>query len=505
MADRPEDAGDIIRTASEIRKEAGMCPEGIIDESTIEEPVLVTYAQDFESTIQEYIVDQAQLLGVLNFSALWHEVVYLNDIAIGDNPHLIKSFLDPAKSQLYTSVVEFLRAGILRCHLRDKVAIKGSVLVESEPSLTDIFQGWWVDGPKGRFTAQVFGEDRDRYNRVFDEWFKRFPKSVVRYNPDKVKPMFREHVKKALEESGSDLLRLLSRLPNDVQNEYRAVCENNPYFTNADLWRLVRSSNDSEEIIVAHGHINQQCCANLVHSGMTGAERERGLELQQFNWNLHVGKQLDVSIQAPKSFDDALDRADFVLSAPALEILGMLKPNQVLHLRDKAYKTVFKVARDGPNDIGMRELRKEDLANLPTLMEYLQIDKFSRKWLSALRDYWQYVCEFIEKEYPEHARVKTRLGIICYDKIPEIPPQLRVSLIGITLFTGLNWVMPGDSASILWKLLSAAGTTAILDYYRSKLACRVLIERTPAMSELRQLMPSGAWNPRGVFATNRWK
>jgi hypothetical protein len=39
------------------------------------EPALVTYVQDFESSIQQYISGPSQLVGILNFSALWHEIV----------------------------------------------------------------------------------------------------------------------------------------------------------------------------------------------------------------------------------------------------------------------------------------------------------------------------------------------------------------------------------------------------------------------------------------------
>src|SRR6266542_6474474 len=96
-----------------------------------DEHSLVTYAHDFESTIQDYITDERQLVGILNFSALWHEVVYLNDIALGDNPHLIRSFRDPARRSLYLAVVHFIKEGVLRCHFRDKIAIKGGRPVQS--------------------------------------------------------------------------------------------------------------------------------------------------------------------------------------------------------------------------------------------------------------------------------------------------------------------------------------------------------------------------------------
>jgi hypothetical protein len=44
-------------------------------------------AQDFETTIQPYVSAQ-HLRGLLNFSALWNQVTYIYDTAIGDNPNL---------------------------------------------------------------------------------------------------------------------------------------------------------------------------------------------------------------------------------------------------------------------------------------------------------------------------------------------------------------------------------------------------------------------------------
>jgi hypothetical protein len=48
-------------------------------------------AQDFETTIQPYLSAE-HLRGLLNFSALWNQVTYIYDTAIGDNPNLLTSY-----------------------------------------------------------------------------------------------------------------------------------------------------------------------------------------------------------------------------------------------------------------------------------------------------------------------------------------------------------------------------------------------------------------------------
>jgi hypothetical protein len=463
---------------------------------------LVSYAHDFESTIQDYVTDERQLIGILNFSALWHEVVYLNDIAIGDNPHLILSFLDPGRGSLYLTVVEFIKAGILRCHLRDKIAIRGEAPVQSDGTLTQVFEQWWKDGPPDRFIGQIFGDNRRLYNQAMDKWFKQFPATVVPYDPDTVKPRFRETIRTLVEDSNSSLRQLLKKLPSETEAAYREMCEKNQYFTNADLWRLYKGVPGSEELVVAHGHINQQCCAELVHAGSTGT-RVSALDIERFDWTIHVGSEFKPIREPPKTFDEVAERADFVLTAPSLALLGLLTPKQVMQLREVAAKTIFRVAQEAPADLGIETIPKE-LAALPTLMQQLPIERFRKKYQDALEKYWQHVCEFLEREYPEESTVKGRLAAVAYEKLDQIPAPLRNGLVDISLLFGLNWLAPGETGSMLWKLIAAAKVTPTLGYYLGKLAYRVLLERTPAMEELRQVGLRPAWKPRGVFATNRW-
>ena len=464
---------------------------------------LVTYAHDFESTIQDYVVDERQLVGILNFSALWHEVVYLNDIALGDNPHLIRSFRDPGRDSLYLAVVEFIRGGVLRCHLRDKIAIKGELPVQSDGSLTQIFDQWWKDGPRDRFITQIFGDDRRRYNQVFDDWFKQFPGAIVPYDPDRVKPKFRDTIRRLTQDSDSALRQLLRKLPSEIESAYLTVCEKNEYFTNADLWRLYKGIPGSEELVVAHGHINQQCCADLVHAGTTGT-RMSTLELERFDWTIHVGTEFRLPMNPPKTFDEVEERADFVLKAPSLEILGLLTPQQVLQLRETAKTTIFRVAHEASADLGIDKIPKE-FTDLPTLMQQLPIEKFRKKYESALKDYWLHVCDFIEREYPEHAIAKCRLAAVTYEKLGELPPSLRSGLVDISLLAALNWLFPDETGSVLWKVVAAAKVTPTLGYYLGKLAYHILLERTPAMKELKGLDLTVCWKPKGVFATNKWR
>jgi len=463
---------------------------------------LSTYAHDFESTIQDYVTDERQLVGILNFSALWHEVVYLNDIALGDNPHLIRSFLDPGRHSLYLAVTEFIRGGILRCHLRDKIAIKGSSPVKSDGSLAQVYDQWWKDGPPDRFITQIFHDDRHRFNQAIDSYLKQFPKSVVPYDPDVVKPRFRNTIRGLLQDTDSGLRQLLRKLPPEIERKYRSICDTNEYFTNADLWRLYKGISGSEELVVAHGHINQLSSADLVHAGTTGT-RISTLALDRFDWKIHVGTDFGSQINPPKTIDEVMECAEFVLKAPSLELLGLLTPQQVMKLREKAEKTIFRTANEAPKYLGIQKI-PTDLNVLPSFVQQLPIETFRRKYESAMKDYWLHICAFLEQEFPDRAIAKGRLIAIAYDKLSEIPSPLRIGFVGISMMTAMSMLFP-ETGALLWKLVAAAGLAPTLNHYLGKLAYHILLERTPAMAELKGVNLSLGWRPKGVFAMNRWE
>ena len=82
-----------------------------------------TYLHDFEPTFHVYIPRESHLLGLLNFAALWHEHLYINDTALGDNPHLLNGYWGRRDRGLFFALREYIRAGVVRCLLRSRVAI----------------------------------------------------------------------------------------------------------------------------------------------------------------------------------------------------------------------------------------------------------------------------------------------------------------------------------------------------------------------------------------------
>ena len=406
-------------------------------------PILHTYAHDFETTIQKYVRSPTQLLGVLNFSAFWNDVVYLNDIAVGDNAYLIESAInyllrspDTEQHRLYISVAEFVRAGILRCHIRKRIVIKGEVLHEetTHPLITQVFEGWYSAGGQDVFTCQLFGTARAHYNAAIDNLLgdkSSTVKRVERYDPDLVKPEFRRHIRAMLDNDSSELRKLVDGLPQELASEYRRVCDANKFFTNVDLWKIIRNVPEAKELIIAHGHINQQCCADQAHAGTTG-QNLSALDVPALNWNLHVGETHELRARPIDMLDDLFERAEVVMEAPSLSLLALLTPEQIIQLRESAQNTVFALARRALQDPEIALLR-DAFSNQHTIMKYTALDSFVREYIGALANYWRYICDFLERTYPMQARPKGRLAIFSHGNLPAISPALKKEVVSTLL------------------------------------------------------------------------
>src|SRR5258706_6098922 len=145
----------------------------------------------------------------------------------------------------------------------------------------------------------------------------------------------------------------------------------------------------------------------------------------------------------------------------------------------------------------------------------ISLDKFRILYLDAITNYWNHVCEFLEREYPKHTKRKRRLGIFSYGELPTIPPAIRKGVIYISLHTALRYVvqqyvlpdiMPnGELIVDAVEGAVSGGLAAALNSALGTLGYHILLEDTPEMIELREKLPPEAWRVRGVWATNQWK
>ncbi len=458
-----------------------------------------TFLHDFEPTIHPFIrEDPAHLLGLLNFAVLWHEEIFLNDTALGDNPHLLHSYWDPTAVPLFHSFQELVLAGTLKCLLRDKVSIGHEVLVDANPTPSEIFEGWQRRdaGNEERFLTQVFGERRDIYNSTVDRLLDRYPAAVVRYDPDTTKPAFRSLIRAQLT-PGSDLMEVLERLPRGLVERYVATCSENEYFTNADIWELVRTSSTeanqahARDLVLMQGHLNQQCVADVVSAGLTGSDHTQ-ISLDRFNRRALYEMDDARTVHGPFAFDDLVEPADVQLSAPPLELLSLLSPEQVLDLRESAGSEYFSVQRS----------------------TYADIEQYRGAVLAAVEAYWRTVCEAIERLFPANAWQKSRLAIHAEavgSSRPDPMKRFRRGLahLGETALQLTLWTSPivmgfDPEAGRLMAMTGAAhkaSREAMKLPAAQRLAVPLWYERTEAASQLRATMP-GIWAPGDTWATD---
>lgn len=425
-------------------------------------------AQDFETTIQPY-VSARHLRGLLNFSALWNQVTYIYDTAIGDNPNLFKSYWAPPGSPenaLYATFREFVEGGIVRCLVRNKVSVDGSNLT-SDPTISDLYSGWrHRDGENtANFLTQEFGRNRDRYNQHIDRLlFENYPGAIVRYDPDIAKPRFREIVREELSNKGI-LWQLVCKLPADLRYEYERTCAEKRFMTTVDLWTLVKEyanrSQPAKDLLLMQGYVNQQAIAKSIDGGVAGSDWGHP-------WRPALPDQQSAVATTPA---DVLDQADLTLTAPAIELLALLSPSDIKDLRQVAATTLFNVSV--PEDADSDTVRSATV--------------------DAMKTYWREVCRSIDHKFPKHTRVKT--DVLCFyeNRVLEFKHHINRSP---------GWLREAVSVLVDFTIRTQAppGTTGAGKKILRRVSYRLLYKPTPALKELEGIK-STLWKPKAAWTT----
>lgn len=434
---------------------------------------------DFETTTSELLRPQ-EARTILNFAALFHEVIYLADTALGDHKLIIKSFERDGELGLFGHVSSLIRAGILKVLCRDRVVVRDKVLVAQHPTIADIYDGWryrdsteW--GGDSGFTTLVEDRVRSAYNREVDKLLSQY-EAIERYDADIPKVAFRERVRDLLNrEAPSTLSQSLAQLPVELQRLYFDATKDDR-FTNAELWRVLRRApaGGATEPIILHAHINQQCFADLTGAGQSG--HDRGVNsLASFNLELQRRRPLSLEIEAtihpPASLDELLERAAVRLPAVAIELFDQLPVEKIISLRRRA-GVVFELARTpvAPKDVEwMRD-----------------------KYLKALETYWGYIVQALQETHPARVLQPTRAGLFVERELPSLGrlyKQFGKSIFGVLLRLGLA------SAPAPAQVSAPLASDVV-----HRLGVVLLQERTSQFQELTRAVPPPSWYPRAFFA-----
>jgi hypothetical protein len=434
---------------------------------------LRSHLADFETTTSRFL-QAPEALAILNFAALFHEEVFLTDTALGDNQLIIDSFFkDKSRPGLFSQISGFARSGILRFLYRNKVVVRDKLLY-TNPTIREIYEGWlsrdklhWA-GEKG-FTSIVPEQyDRLAYYRELEQ-LSDFRSDIIHpYDPDIPKESFRRKVREQL--GGASMLsESLSRLPSGLHRKYIKATQD-PWFTNAELWRVLRQVPDGIESIILHAHVNQQCFADITGAGQSEHDRT-AKSLASFNLELQHNKpfatELDATLDPPKNLEDLLGRARVQL-APAVEMFSQLSVEQVVRMRRRA-SSIFELARKcirTPEElIGLRD-----------------------NYLKAITRYWDYIVSELEVMNPAKMIQPRRAGLFLEENLPP-----------------LSWISKTFGKSIVTMLLrfKVGAVAPVASEAVHRLGFVFLQERTPVNEELRGQGPLfeqyPQWCPRGIL------
>lgn len=420
--------------------------------------------QDFETTLQPYVTP-SQLLGVLNFSALWNPVTYVYDTAIGDSPHIIESFLarpNSPKHKLYAAVRDLIKAGAVKVLIRKVVQVRGTTLFDN-PNISQIYEGWQVRDRKdtSNFTCQRFGEPRCAYNRVMDRLLDESYGAIKPYDPDIAKPEFRRLIRHRLD-TQDDFRSLVFGLPMESADLFQRACVNNPMMTTVDLWRIVsplaNSSPAARRLTIELGYINQQAIARSVAAGISGSDTGHGYR---------PVKTLAKTTDQLKA-EDFLEQADLALDAPALELLGRLDPSDIVALRRIADKSIFQLSANSTETSS--EIRSRTVA--------------------LMQEYWREVCSYVDTRLPSEAKRKVKIYAYVDQNIPTFKHWYKRS--GVFR----------DAVEISAKLplkLDPTGTASGLQSLIQRAAVAILYTKSDEFRKLEGLR-SSLWAPQAAWS-----
>jgi len=287
-----------------------------------------------------------------------------------------------------------------------------------------------------------------------------------RYDPDQPKQAFREAILRLLNsETPSQLSQSIARLPTEIQSDYFKATQD-PWFTNAELWRVLRRVPGAEEVVILHAHVNQQCFADITGSGQATHDR-RAASIASFNLQLQrrqpLGLEIEATIAPPENLSELLESAPVLLRSPGIEMFERLTVENVLTIRKRA-SSLF----------GLASRRVETAEELEILR---------RDYLKELERYWNFILATFEKMYPEKM-LRLRVGLFSEHQLPQLGPIYQK--FGKDAFAlVVRFALPKLSPFVAPALNGA-----------TYLGYNFLHERTSEAERLRSQLPPTEWEPR---------
>ncbi len=415
-------------------------------------------------------VPEPQLRGILTMASLMSETVYLSDVHLGDNDNFVRSFMRRRQLGLYTQMRELTKQGVVRLLLRDasvRPAVDSTFQVNS---FMDVYRSWLAQDQDSAWIVPPGGEERQAFLQDIDSWVP--SAAIERYSYLQTKEVFIETVRAVAESRvGSRWLGFDDpETSRELRSRYDRLIERD-WFSLSDFYSLFQTAGltPASTPMLLHGLLNEVAYSRSAGSSLVGSDLH-GVPLEDVFWPAQRDQSSSIPVRTATPVEAILEHAQKVMQAPDLSIVGLLKPGEVLELRESVGQPYF------------------DLLNLALDNAYLsQQERFDERLAAAAADYWQGVAEYLARRHPGATRRPRKLAIFL-GRLPAGVGQGARNLFSFAVNVGLpaagDLGVPGTGlAALLAK--GMGGTLRFL-----------FVAETEELQRIRRVIPNRTWLTR---------
>lgn len=421
------------------------------------------------------LITPSQLSGQLTLCALFSPTTYFSDVHIGDNPHLMKSFLDGERGGLYAKIKELAEVGVLRLLLRDETVLSPTDLsFDTVESFSDVLASWQILGEHRAGMLLGWDRDQNRYFAEVDSWATEH-RAVDTYSYQDVKHEFMTMVRTAYGSGDLGAIPGAAALTSTQVSAFMKLAQGD-WFSLADIYRVCKNhaipiSGDFSRF---HSLIDEVAYGKVTDAALAGFDQQSS-GLDRLLWNQHKSEDLHGMDSFAKRFTGdsvgaLLERATAVLDAPDLSVLGLISAAEIMELRatGKAYFETLKLMNENP---------------------FLEANPdFGNRLALITAAYWENICDRLVELHPGSATRPTRLAVL----LGRIPRNIQRTLGALVQFA-VNVGIPGLAESTSGSF-GASGGELVKRSMNTDASLRfVMIAETAEMKRIRSIMPNRGW------------
>lgn len=345
-----------------------------------------------------------QLNGIINLAALLAPRLLISDVHFGDNFHFFRSYISQQPNGLYNRVRRLSSAGVITFLLRDQAIridhASGSQQSREIESFYDVFRAWKEFDPPDAWIFKEFTEERRQFFREVDTWLKKCP--VQRYNYVDLKHEFMQLTRKALSFNKAPWApSVLSGLNTKILEQHRNIIDRE-WFTLSDFYDFFQRCypNTGRIPLLYHGLLNEIAYSHYTSSNIVGFDQYE-IPIQSSIWGaIDETNSTEKFTSQEHAITKFLEYAVSVIDTPSLSLLALLKPEEILELREYG-RGYFEFMEH------QQRTKFSPLSNLETINSL----SYTAIW------YWEKICDYLALRHPSPAKKPSKLALF-FNRLP---------------------------------------------------------------------------------------